>query len=97
VDLEVGLEVDLLKLDLKEMKFLVLLRTHTAVGEPKAAKGISMSGLLRISLSSPLSIRKCCLRHAQSMHKTAGPRPRDIGPKSLEAQWEASGLRLFLF
>ena len=44
----------LLKLDLKEGKFLILLRTHTAAGEPKAAKNSSMNPLLGISLLPPV-------------------------------------------
>ena len=47
-----GLEVGLLKLDLKEeVKFLVLLRTHTVVREPKAAKRSSMEVWSQVSLS----------------------------------------------
>ncbi len=33
----------------------------------------------------------------QSLYKTVGSRPRDIGAKSLEAQWAEYDLCLFLF
>jgi hypothetical protein len=51
VDLKVELALGLLKLDLKEVKFLVLLRTPTAVGEPKAPKKSSMEVSSQVSLS----------------------------------------------
>jgi hypothetical protein len=57
VDLKVDLKVGL-KVDLKEDgKFLVLHRTHTAVGEPKAAKSSSAEVSSQISLSGLRSLR----------------------------------------